>query len=114
MLIAPKIETGTVVSLKITSGEEIVAKLDAFGSEEVKLSTPFTLAVTPQGIAFVPFLIGADENVKVSIKHPNIIALTPSREEVKSAYIQQTIGLVTAGAGSIPETLGFDSGSEGC
>ena len=114
MIVAPKIEHGTVVSLKITSGEELVAKLDAFGSDEVRLSKPFTLAVTPQGIAFVPFLIGADENAKVSIKHPNVIAITPSREEVKSAYIQQTSGLVTASAGSIPDTLGFDAGSEGC
>ena len=62
--------------------------------------------MTQNGVAFIPYMLGASENAELTfdLRH-HIVTYTIAREELKNAYIQNTTGLVTAGPGSVPEGL---------
>ena len=60
MLIDRGVTPGEIVTIKLASGEEIIAKLTEEDSQYYALSKPMVVVMTPNGASLIPYLITAD------------------------------------------------------
>jgi|TARA_R110000782_G_scaffold242840_5_gene329351 hypothetical protein len=87
------IKVGGIYTLKIFSGEEIVAKVVGNSDGWLELSDPVSLAPSQTGMALVPsvFSANATENVRLNTLSVSFIATTA--DEVKDKYREATTGI---------------------
>jgi hypothetical protein len=90
-----------IITLKITSGEEIVARLISESSEQLVIYKPLTLVPGPQGMALMQSLMSANVEADVVVNKNAVIMHTHSRDEMVSAWIEGTSGLKTPTKSSI-------------
>lgn len=100
MLINQILKVGDIVSIKLVSNEEIVAKLVEQTTDKVTISKPLLLNISidervgKPGLQMFPFfLLGADPDDKITLRRDHIIAMVLSREDVKNGYVHNTTGL---------------------
>ena len=88
------IKVGEVYTLKLTSGEEVVARVNAIEDQYLLLHDPVSVAPGPQGLGLMQSLFTANpkDPARLNINNVTIYALTD--ESVKSKYIEATTGLV--------------------
>ena len=95
MLLNKPISTGDTVSIKLISGEEIIARLDEETTDYVKVSKPLTVSLGPQGLGMIPFIFLNGSNT-VILKHIHIIAMGVAKKEAADQYLQGTTGIALA------------------
>lgn len=100
MLIEKKFKQGDVVSLKLISNEELVAKFVDEITDSVTITKPLLLNISidersgKPGLQMFPFfLLGADTDEKITLSRNHIIAMVLSRDDIKSGYIHNTTGI---------------------
>ena len=71
MLINKGVSSGDIVTIKLTSGEELVAKLIEENPMQIKIARPLVLTMGQQGIGMVPYLFTVDPDKDIKIKIPN-------------------------------------------
>ena len=88
------IKVGEVYTLKLTSGEEVVARVTEIEDQYLLLHDPVSVAPGPQGLGLMQSLFTANpkDPARLNINNITIFALTD--ESVKSKYIEATTGLV--------------------
>ena len=88
------IKVGEVYTLKLTSGEEVVARVNAIEDQYLLLHDPVSVAPGPQGLGLMQSLFTANpkDPARLNINNVTIYALTD--ESVKAKYIEATTGLV--------------------
>ena len=86
------LETGKIYTLKLNSGEELVAKVLKSDFGTLQVSHPLSMAMSQQGIQMVPSLFSADLK-KVDINTASIAMSTEARDDVVKAYTEATTGL---------------------
>lgn len=84
-----------VVTFKMTSGEEIIAKVVAIEEDTgyLVVDEPVSIAHGPQGMGLVPGMFTADTKQKIRLNTKNINLYAPTEDQVKVKYIQATTGL---------------------
>ena len=96
MLITKKIKQNDIVSVKMISGEEVLAKIVSYSetTDNFVVSKPLILAQNPGGnIAAIPFVVTADcDQVEFSKSH--VIALPPTSKSFSDQYIKITTGIL--------------------
>ena len=106
MLLERNFVQGDVVSVKLVTNEEIVAKFLEQDTNTITITKPLVLSISVDGagkpgLQMYPFFIlGADGDEKLPLKKEHIIAVIKSRDDVKSGYIHNTTGLTIPGANS--------------
>ena len=93
MLISKGIAVGEVVTIKTTSGEELVAKLVEENPMAVTVSKPLVLTAAQKGIALVPYLFTTDPDANITINRSSIIVLAATHKDASDTYIQNTTGI---------------------
>lgn len=88
------INVGEVYTFKLTSGEELVARVNKIDGNHVLLHDPVSVAPGPQGLGLVPslFTVGAKSEVRLNVNNIALYALTD--ESVKAKYIEATSGII--------------------
>jgi len=106
MLIEKAIEANDVVTIKLVTQEEIVAKFVSQDTNTVTIQKPVLLNVSIDektgrpGIQMLPFFVlGANSDSKITLKHIHIITMLTAADEVKSGYIHNTSGIAVPRAG---------------
>lgn len=95
MLISKGVSVGEVVSVKLISGEEIIAKLEEETSEYIKVSKPLTVSLGPQGLGMIPFVFLAhSDKIKLNMNH--VMVLSAAKKEAADQYLQGTTGIALA------------------
>ena len=94
MLITKGLSEGSVATFKMYNGEEVIAKLVRIDDDAYVIEKPLTLAMTPKGLAFQPWLITAEVDKTVSLPKKVITLAVPSASESSDAYLQSTTGIV--------------------
>lgn len=95
------LEKGDIVSLKLVGGEEIIAKYESIGDDPVRnepvirIQKPLTLAATPQGMVFLPYMVSMQDDKQISIPLVQVTVYMLTRDEIKSHYIESTSSIVT-------------------
>jgi len=99
------IKNDDIVTLKLITGDEIVAKAKEITTTGVKIEKPVIISLSVDKITGQPalqmlpfFVISSDHDALLPIKNEHIITMVKSNKDVKSSYIQNTTGL------AIPKT----------
>jgi len=104
MLLKKKLEKNSIISIKLISGEEIIAKLISNEKDEIVISKPLMIMLTQNGgAAFMPYMLGAEEKAELTLNNNAIIFMTLTRSELKNAYISNTSGIIPAGSDNVKE-----------
>lgn len=96
MLIDKPITKNEVVSLKLITGEEMIAAYIEEDSDTYTVGKPATIGQGPQGIGIIPWMITSKAE-KITLNKSTVIAMAVSEEEIAKSYSQATtdIQLVT-------------------
>ena len=95
MLINKGVSSGDIVTIKLTSGEELVAKLIEENPMQIKIARPLVLTMGQQGIGMVPYLFTVDPDKDISMSRSTITVLEITEDSAAKQYIKATTGIVT-------------------
>ena len=86
-------EVGKIYTMKLNSGEELIAKITELNEKTVLVSNPVSVAPGPQGMGLVPSMFTANPDINVTINTNSIIMFSETDESVQTKYIQATTGI---------------------
>ncbi len=98
MIIEAPYKVGDVVSIKLSSGEEMIAKLEEETATHISLNKPLILVAAEQGVGLSPFMFTVSPDAKVRLNINSIICVVKSAKDAGDTYIQQTTGIHLAKA----------------
>lgn len=96
MLIDKGVTEGEVITLKLTSGEEIVAKLVEDGPVYYKLSKPQVIGMGPQGPGLMPYLFTVHPDKEVKLQKSTVTVAEATDKVFADQFIKQTTGIQLA------------------
>ncbi len=88
-----KIELDQVYTIKISNGDEMVAKITAEDADTYTVNKPLTVVPGPQGINMIHSLFTANPDKSVSINKLQVSCIAVSRDEVQDSYTEATTGI---------------------
>ena len=101
MLIEKSLSSGDLVTVKLVTGEEIIARLEETRDDTYVISRPTMLVPTERGTALVGYLLTADIEQNVVLERAKVIVITQSKKELEAGYIQATTGISTINTGIV-------------
>ena len=93
MIIETPYKNGDTVSLKLTSGEEIVARLDEETATQVVIHKPMVLIAGQQGLGLAPFMFSVSADAKFKINNQSVTCIAKTEAELAKQYTSQTTGI---------------------
>jgi len=93
MLIDKGVTIGEVVTLKLTSGEELVAKLVDDGPMFYKLSHPQVKGLGPKGPGLMPYLFTVNPDKEVRLNKGTVVVIEATDKSFADQFIQSTTGI---------------------
>ena len=90
MLIETPYKNGDTVSLKLTSGEEVVARLEEETATKFVLNKPMVLIAQQQGLGLAPFMFSVSPDAKFNILASSVTCVSKTMAEIADQYIQST------------------------
>jgi hypothetical protein len=96
MLIDRGVSTGEVITLKLTSGEELVARLDEETETHYKLSKPMVIGMGQQGPGLMPYLFTVSPEKVIPLLKTTVTVAVPSDKVFADQYMQSTTGIKLA------------------
>jgi hypothetical protein len=96
MLISKGLAEGEVVTLKLTSGEELVAKLVEDGPLHYKLKNPQVIGMGPKGPGLMPYLFTVSPDKEIRLQKSTVTVAEPTDEQFAKQFIESTTGIALA------------------
>ncbi len=93
MLISKRYDAGDIVSFKLVTTEEIVAKLVEVTSEGFIVSRPLTIIPTEQGVGLMQSVLSADINNDVLLRKEHVLMDAKTIDQIRAHYIRTTTGV---------------------
>ena len=91
MIIQTPYKVGDIVSIKLSSGEEMVATLDKEEKDQVILKKPLMLVAGKDGgMGLAPFMFTVDQDARFTVKLNSIICIVKTAKDASSTYVQST------------------------
>lgn len=82
-----------VYTFKLTSGEELIAKIVCINDQWITVTNPVSVAPGPQGMGLVPAMFTVEPGSNSQLNIHNITIYAPTDDAVTSRYIEATTGL---------------------
>jgi len=83
-----------VITLKLTSGDELIARFADQTVETITVSKVMTFMMGPQGLGLVPFIFSATETDKIMLPLSSVLVVLKTDKSVATQYQKQTSSLV--------------------
>jgi hypothetical protein len=96
MFISKGFAEGEVVTLKLTSGEELVAKLVEDGPMYYKLKNPQVIGMGPKGPGLMPYLFTVNPDKEIKLQKSTVTVAEPTDEQFAKQFIESTTGIALA------------------
>lgn len=96
MLIDKGVTAGEVITLKLTSGEELVAKLVEETDAYYKLSRPMVIGMGQQGPGLMPYLFTVHPDKEVKLSKTTVTLAEATDKQFADQFIQSTTGIKLA------------------
>ena len=87
------ITPNTVYTLKLNSGEELIAKVIQTGSEFITIEEPVSIAPTQQGMQMIPSVFTANPKGEFKLNTNNISLYAETDDSIKDKYLEATTGI---------------------
>lgn len=105
MLFDTTVKVNDVACLKLSNGDELIAKIVDITNDHIGLSKPMLmmLAQDPRtgqpGVSMVPFwMVGGDKDARYPVSKPHIVCMVKANPDAMKSYMQQTTGLTIPGS----------------
>ena len=87
------IEPEEIYTFKLTTGEEVVAKVLEIHEDSLVIRTPISTVLSQQGLQMMPTLFSSvlEQNVRLNKNAWVMVAVT--RNDVRNSYIEATTGI---------------------
>jgi hypothetical protein len=96
MLIDRGVAPGEVITLKLTSGEELVAKLSEETATYYKLSKPMVIGMGERGPGLMPYLFTVNPEKEIKLLKITVTVAEPTDEVFAKQFVQSTTGIALA------------------
>ncbi len=93
MLIDKGVSAGEVVTLKLTSGEELVARLDEETDTHYKLTKPMVIGMGQNGPGLMPYLFTVSPDKTIPLLKSTVTVAVNSDKVFADQYIQSTTNI---------------------
>jgi hypothetical protein len=93
MLISKGVAVGEVITLKLTSGEELVAKLTEETDTYYKLSKPMVIGMGQQGPGLMPYLFTVHPDKEVKLQKSTVTVAEGTDETFAKQFLESTSGI---------------------
>ena len=93
MFISKGVSEGEVITLKLTSGEEIVAKLVEDGPVYYKLSKPMVIGMGQKGPGLMPYLFTVSPNADIRLQKSTVTVAEATDETFAKQFLESTTGI---------------------
>jgi len=87
------LETNTVYTFKLNTGEELVAKLTAINADHLVVQHPILTVPSPQGLQMMPGLFSANMEHEIRLNNSSWAMIAETRDDVRDSWIQATTGI---------------------
>lgn len=96
MIIDKGVTIGEVVTLKLTSGEELIGKLVEEMPAAYRLSRPLVLSMSQKGIGMIPYLFTVNPDKDIKVNKTAVVVAEATEKEFADQYLQGTTGIKLA------------------
>jgi hypothetical protein len=93
MLISKGVTEGEVVTFKLTSGEELVAKLVEDLPLHYKLKNPQVIGMGPKGPGLMPYLFTVSPDTEIKLAKSTVTVAEATDKQFADQFIQSTTGI---------------------
>ena len=81
-----KIKDGDLITLKLTSGEEVIGKFTGKADTYLSIEKALVLMQGPQGLAFATFFSTARQDVPFDIAISKIVSIAHINDKIRDEY----------------------------
>ena len=81
-----KFKEGNHITLKLVSGEEVIAKFKTLTSDYISIEKALVLMQGPQGLAFGTFFSTAEQKEPININKDKITSIANINDKIKNEY----------------------------
>jgi hypothetical protein len=93
MLLEVPYKEGDTISLKLSSGEELVARLDKEDETYYTLKKPMVLVAQPEGLGLAPYMFSVNPDNKFMLRTNSVSCVSKTQDEIGKQYVQTTTGI---------------------
>jgi hypothetical protein len=92
MLLQKQITPGSVVSMKLVNGDEIIARYESEDDRTITINRPLALTMGANGLGMIPWLFLGDTET-FSLKREHVFVMVMSKKEAADQYLTGTTGI---------------------
>ena len=96
MIIEAPYKTNDTITIKTTSGDEVVARFVEENDKTITVSKPLALMATQQGMGLAPFAFTIAQDAKVPINKSTVMFVCKTEPETAKQYMTSTTGIQMA------------------
>jgi len=89
MLIQAPLKQNDIVTLKLLTGEEVIANFESEVDGDVTISKPLVIAANAEGMGLIPWVMSSMPS-SIPISKESIIAFMPTAADVAKQYAEIT------------------------
>ena len=93
MIIETPYKDGDTISLKLSSGEEIVARLEKEDAKSFTVRKPMVLIAQQEGLGLAPFMFSVSPDAKFVLQATSVACVAKTEVEIAKQYTSQTSGI---------------------
>ena len=107
MLLQKPMQDNDVVTIKLITGEELIARMVSNANGKITIIKPMAVSLGQDragniGIQMVPyFVLTGNPDAKLVLDERNVIVITLTNEQAKNSYIQSSSGIAVASGFSL-------------
>lgn len=93
MLIETPYKSNDTITIKLTSGEEIVGRFVKEDDKKLTIKKPLTLMATQQGFGLGPYAITISPDSEIALNKTAIVFSVKTETEMAKQYMTSTTGI---------------------
>ena len=93
MLLETPYKIGDTVSFKLSSGEEIVGRLESESDKSYTLNKPMVIIAQQQGLGLAPFMFSVSPDGKFKLQAQSVSCVAKTEIEIAKQYVSTTSGI---------------------
>ena len=93
MIIETPYKDGDTISLKLSSGEEIVARLEKEDTKSFTVRKPMVLIAQAEGLGLAPFMFSVSPDGKFVLNNSAVSCMGKTEEQISKQYTEKTTGI---------------------
>jgi hypothetical protein len=95
MLINKSFTAGEVVTIKLTNGDEILARYEEETADTVTINRPLLVTISGQGLGMIPWVFLSSKET-YTLQKSQLFFVVPTKKDAADQYTQSTTGIALA------------------